>query len=92
MTKFFVKTRHVTYNIIILIPINISINDFHKFYFFFIDFHKFNFFKIMISPIQVGNYISIQKFSLQNGIFISPVFATSSHQAWFLHIDLVRFN
>ncbi|CAB5379045.1 unnamed protein product [Rhizophagus irregularis] len=29
-----------------------------------------------------------QKISSQNGIFISPVFATSSYQAWFLHIDL----
>ncbi|PKY46432.1 hypothetical protein RhiirA4_461292 [Rhizophagus irregularis] len=38
--------------------------------------------------ISVGNYISIKKFSSQNGIFISPVFATSSYQAWFLHIDL----
>ncbi|GBB99655.1 hypothetical protein RclHR1_00360004 [Rhizophagus clarus] len=41
----------------------------------------------MIS-IQVGSCVSIQKFSSQSGIFISPVFATSTYQAWFLHIDL----
>ncbi|RIA85164.1 hypothetical protein C1645_782510 [Glomus cerebriforme] len=44
----------------------------------------------MISNIslQIGSFIPIKNFSSQSGIFISSVFATSSHQAWYLRIDL----
>ncbi|CAG8595166.1 11827_t:CDS:2 [Funneliformis mosseae] len=41
-----------------------------------------------IPPIQIGSYITIYDFSEQSGLFVSPVFATSSHNAWFLRIDL----
>ncbi|CAI2174223.1 19058_t:CDS:2 [Funneliformis geosporum] len=41
-----------------------------------------------IPPVQIGSYITIYDFSEQSGIFVSPIFATSSHNSWFLRIEL----